>query len=114
MNSDMSNDNNPGPGIGPNTVPSTGVDTFDVIDDALAVLAQRRQVWLGDDLAAITLVTSLIQQADQFLPQLVHDARANDHTWTDIAQALGTSPDEARLLFDPASPIADGRWPHHA
>ncbi|MBE1603539.1 hypothetical protein HEB94_000387 [Actinopolymorpha pittospori] len=26
-------------------------------------------------------------------------------------RALATSPDEARLRFDPDSPVADGRWP---
>src|SRR5438552_4130010 len=28
-------------------------------------------------------------------------ARLNGHTWRDIAQALATSPDEARLRLDP-------------
>jgi hypothetical protein len=42
----------------------------------------------------------------------VRDARANGHRWTEIARALGTNPDEARLRFDPESPIADGRWPY--
>lgn len=47
------------------------------------------------------------------LPQLVHDTRAIGHGWTTIARALGSSPDEARLRFDPESPIADGRWPYN-
>jgi hypothetical protein len=33
------------------------------------------------------------------------------HGWTEIARALGTKPDEARLRFDPESPSAEGRWP---
>jgi hypothetical protein len=60
----------------------------------------------------IALIASLIEQAERWLPQLVHDARANGHGWTTIAQALGTNPDEARLRFDRESPIADGRWPY--
>jgi hypothetical protein len=48
----------------------------------------------------------------RFLPELVTSARLNGHTWHDIAQALATSPDEARLRFDPDSPVADGRWPY--
>jgi len=32
--------------------------------------------------------------------------------WVEIARALGTGNDEARLRFDPESPIADGRWPY--
>lgn len=60
----------------------------------------------------IALIASLIDQAERWLPQLVHDARANGHGWTEIARALGTNPAEARLRFDPESPIADGRWPY--
>ena len=63
-------------------------------------------------LSAITLTASLIDQAERFLPELVTSARLNGHTWHDIAQALATSPDEARLRFDPDSPVADGRWPY--
>lgn len=74
--------------------PHSGEDTFDLIDDAVAALAERRGVWLGDDLATITLVASLIEQAQRWLPQLVHDARANGLGWTDIAHALGTNPDD--------------------
>jgi hypothetical protein len=91
--------------------PSSGEDTFDLIDDAVAALADRRGV-LGDDLPAIALIANLIEQAERWLPQLVHDARANGHDWTEIARALGTNPDEARLQFDPEYPIADGRWPY--
>jgi len=96
----------PGPG------PRSGDDTYDLIDDALAELAQRHGAWLGDDLAAITLLASLIEQAERCLPELVTNARLNGHTWAQIAHALATSPGEARLRFDPQSPIADPRWPY--
>lgn len=92
--------------------PRSGDDTFDLIDDAVAALADRRCVWLGDDLSIIALMAGLIEQAERCFPQLVHDARANGHGWTEIARALGTNPDEARLRFDPESPVADGRWPY--
>ena len=59
--------------------PRSGEDTFDIIDDAVAALADRRGVWLSDDLSTIALFTSLIQQPERSLPQLVHDARANGH-----------------------------------
>jgi hypothetical protein len=98
----MTSNNSPGP--------RSGEDTFDLIDDALPTLAARRGVWLGDDLAAMTLVASLIEQAERFLRQLVLDARANGHTWHEIADALDTSPDDAQLRFDHDSPIADSRW----
>jgi hypothetical protein len=84
----------------------------ELVDDALAALAQRRGAWLGDDLAAITLLASLIDQAERCLPKLVTNARLNGHTWAEIARALGTSPEEAHLRFDPDSPVADRRWPY--
>jgi hypothetical protein len=91
--------------------PRSGDDTYDLIDDALTALAERRDAWLGDDLTAITLIASLIDQAERCLPELVTSARLNGHTWDEIAGALATSPAEARLRFDPESPIADARWP---
>ena len=93
--------------------PHSGDDTYDLIDDALATLAQRHGAWLGDDLTAITLIASLIDQAGRFLPELVTSARLNGHTWDQIARALATSPDDARLRFGPDSPAADTRWPYH-
>ena len=95
-----------------NPGPHSGDDTYDLIDDSLAKLAGRRAAWLGDDLAAITLLASLIDQAERCLPEMVANARLNGHTWDEIARALATSPDEARLRFDPDSPVADGRWPY--
>ena len=47
--------------------------THDLIDDALAELARRRGGWLGDDIAAMTL----IGQAERFLPEMVTNARVN-------------------------------------
>lgn len=84
---------------------------MDLIDDALITLVERRRLWLGDDITMMALVTSLIEQAQRCLPQLVDDARANGRTWDEIAHALGTSPDDAQRRFDPESPIADSRGP---
>ena len=91
--------------------PITDDNTFNIIDDALTALAERRSAWLGDDMVMIHLLASLIAQAERCLPQAVTDARANGHTWHDVAVLLATSPHEAQLRFDPASPTADGRWP---
>ena len=63
-------------------------------------------------LTAITRTASLIDQAERFLPELLTSARLNGHTWRDIAQALATSPGEARPRSGPGSPVADGRWPY--
>jgi len=96
----------------PSRGPRSGDDTYDLIDDALFKLAERRGAWLGDDLTAITLIASLIDQAERFLPELVTSARLNGHTWDQIAAALATSPDQAQLRYGPHSPIADTRWPY--
>jgi hypothetical protein len=91
--------------------PRTDEDTFAVLDDALAALAGRRGAWLGDEHAVIGLLASLIDQALRALPEAVATARANGASWNDIAILTGISAEEARLRFDPDSPIADGRWP---
>jgi hypothetical protein len=51
-----------------NPGPRSGDDTFDLIDDARATLAERRRVRFGDDLAAMTLVAGLIEQAERRVP----------------------------------------------
>jgi len=96
----------------PGQGPHSGDDTYDLTGHALHQLAERRGAWPGDDLTAITLTASLTGQAERFLPELVTSARLNGHTWHDIAQALATSPDEARRRSGPDSPVADGRWPY--
>ena len=95
---------------GPNH--SSGDDTHDLIDDALAELARRRGAWIGDEITAMTLIASLIDQAERFLPEMVTNARLNGHSWDEIARPIGTSPEEAHLRFDPESPVADPRWPY--
>ena len=51
------------------TGPGSGDDTYDLIDDALYQLAERRHKWLGDPIAAITLLASLIDQAERMIPE---------------------------------------------
>jgi hypothetical protein len=92
--------------------PHSGDDTYDLIDDALYQLAERRRKWLGDPVCAITLIASLIDQAERMLPEHVLEARDHSATWHDIATALATSPEQAELRYSPDSPVADGRWPY--
>ena len=92
--------------------PRSGDDTYDLIDDALYQLAERRKAWLADPIAALTLIASLIDQAERMLPEHVLEARANGATWHDIATALATSPEQAELRYSPDSPVADSRWPY--
>ncbi len=47
----------------PLPTPRTDADTYDVLDDAIADLAHRRGLWLGDELILIHLLASLIDQA---------------------------------------------------
>ena len=91
--------------------PHSGNDTWDLVDNALRELAGRRQRWLGDPLTAITMLASLIEQAGRMIPDLAADARRKHASWTDIATALGTSPEQAELLYSPRSPVRDTREP---
>ena len=93
------------------TGPTTDEHSYAVIDYALAELAGRWGANLGDDAVLISLLASLIAQAERCLPEAVVNARAEGASWADIAELLGTSPDEARLRFDPDSPVCDRRWP---
>lgn len=92
--------------------PRTGDDTYDIIDDALAALAERRGKRLADPLASITLIASIIEQAKRTLPEQVFIARDHGATWHDIATALATSPEQAELTYSPDSPVADDRFPY--
>ncbi|MGH3225880.1 MAG: hypothetical protein ACRDPY_45565 [Streptosporangiaceae bacterium] len=92
--------------------PRSGHDTWDLIETALYQLAGRRSRWLGDPVTAITMLASLIDQAGRMIPELVLDARENGASWTAIATALGTSPEQAELQYSPDSPVADTRRPY--
>ncbi|MGH7734838.1 MAG: hypothetical protein ACREOE_14390, partial [Gemmatimonadales bacterium] len=63
-------------------------------------------------IAAITLLASLIDQAERMIPGLAAEARDNGATWHDISVALATSPEQAELSYSPDSPVADSRWPY--
>jgi hypothetical protein len=78
-------------------------DASDLVEDCLVVLAQRRARYLGDELAAVELLASLIDAAVQALADRVGSARAHGYGWLDIASALSTSPTEAHLHFDQTS-----------
>jgi hypothetical protein len=56
-------------------------------------------------------LTSPIEQAQRRLPEAVSTARANPTNRHELAQLLGTSPDQARPRCDPDSPTTDRRWP---
>jgi hypothetical protein len=66
---------------------------------------------LGDDLAATTLLASLIDEAERQLAERVDTVHGNDHCWDNIAQALGTTSADVRMRFDGRSPEARA-WLH--
>ena len=96
----------------PPAPPHSGNDTWDLIENALRELADRRGRWPGDPLTAITMLASLIDQAERMIPELAADARRNRASWTDIATALGTSPEQAELQYSRRSPVRDTREPY--
>ena len=92
--------------------PHSGNDTWDLVENALRELADRRGRWPGDPLTAITLLASIIDQAERMIPELAADARKNRASWADLAIALGTSPEQAELRYSPRSPVRDTREPY--
>ena len=55
--------------------PATGDDSLHVLTEAIEHLARlRTPYWLGDSAVRPHALTSLIAQAEQLLPQAVHDA----------------------------------------
>ncbi|HYB18888.1 MAG TPA: hypothetical protein VEF71_25950 [Streptosporangiaceae bacterium] len=72
--------------------PRTGDDSLQVLSQAINDLArQRTAYWLGDSAVHLHALASLIAQAEQLLPQAVHDARDQELTWAEIGELLGTT-----------------------
>jgi len=90
--------------------PRTGDDTDDLIDDTLAELAERRDASPGNDLTAITLITSLIDQAERFLPERVTSARLNGTPGTRLPAPWAPAPTRPACgsTPNPRSPTRDG------
>lgn len=72
--------------------PATGDDSLHVLTEAIDQLAPlRTPYWLGDSAVRLYALTSLIAQAEQLLPQAVHDACDQELTWTQIGELLNTT-----------------------
>jgi hypothetical protein len=72
--------------------PAADPDSLQVLTDAIDQLARlRTPYWLGDSAVRLHALTSLIAQAQQLLPQAVHDARDQELTWTQIGELLNTT-----------------------
>jgi hypothetical protein len=72
--------------------PATSDDSLHVLGEAIDALARLRTAyWLGDSAVHLHALTSLIAQAEQLLPQAIHNARDQELTWNQIGELLGTS-----------------------
>ena len=58
--------------------------------------ALRTPYWLGDSAVRLHALASLIAQAQQLLPQAVHDARDQELTWAQIGELLDTTASHRR------------------
>ncbi|MDT4902048.1 MAG: hypothetical protein QOH52_64 [Pseudonocardiales bacterium] len=74
------------------SAPRVDADSLEILNDAIEALARRRTpYWLGDSSVRLHALTSLIAQAQNLLPDAIHDTRDQDFTWTQIGQLLNTS-----------------------
>jgi len=72
--------------------PTTGDDSLAVLTDAIEHLARLRTAyWLGDSAVHLHALASLTAQAEQLLPEAIHDARDQELTWAQIGELLGTT-----------------------
>ena len=87
--------------------PTTGEDSLQVLTDAIEQLARlRTPYWLGDSAVRLHALTSLLAQAEQLLPQAVHDARDQELTWTQIGELTGTTATTAARRYRKHPPSA--------
>jgi hypothetical protein len=72
--------------------PATGDDSLQVLNEAIDSLARLRTAhWLGDSAVHLHALASLTAQAEQLLPQAVHDARDQELTWAQTGELLNTT-----------------------
>jgi hypothetical protein len=72
--------------------PVTSDDSLGVLNQAIDDLARlRTPYWLGDSAVRLHALASLITQAQELLPQAIHDARDQELTWAQVGELLGTT-----------------------
>jgi len=97
--------------------PVVGDDSAAVLEDAIVELTlMRTPMALGDGLAELHAMVSLLAQLQAWLPVAVAGARAQSYTWADIAAQLEVAPSTARrrhhtFTTGPAPEPVDGRPP---
>ena len=80
--------------------PRVDDDSLTVLLEAIETLSRlRTSYWLGDAGVHLHALASLLAQAEQLLPQAIHDARDQELTWNDIGQLLNLHPDTAARRY---------------
>ena len=70
-----------------------------VLEDAVLILASDRGGCYGDPGASISVLVSLVAEAQAWLVELVADARDFGYTWDSIADRLSCSASTARHRY---------------
>jgi len=80
--------------------PHVDADSATVVAQAAEALAAlRTPYWLGDTAVGLHALASLIAQAQQMIPDAIHEARDQGHTWAEIGQLLNLSPATAARRY---------------
>jgi hypothetical protein len=86
----------------PGELPAPLLDEFSasVVTEAVDTLAAlRTPYWLGDSAVGLHAPASLIAQAHTMIPDAVHAARDQGHTWAEIGQLLNLTPAAAARRY---------------
>jgi len=71
----------------------------EVLETAVADLAARHGALLHHPIAMLEVVAVITAAAETLRDDLLTQARANGHTWQEIADALHVSPQHARTRY---------------
>jgi hypothetical protein len=80
--------------------PYTDADTARIIEQAvIALVTLRAPMWLGDAGPTISVLVSLVGEADSRVSDAVADARDQGYSWDQIASRLCTTVATARRRY---------------
>jgi len=81
-------------------VPYVGQDSVPVLDEAVTSLVlMRSPMWLGDAGPTISVLVSIVAQAQEMLCGAVMSARDQGYTWDEVAGRLACSTTTARRRY---------------
>lgn len=87
------------PGCDRTLYPYLDEESLAVVADAVGSLVCLRGSVVGDAGAVLSVLASLIAEAQSRLPDAVFDARDQDFTWAEIATRLATTASTARRRY---------------